>query len=192
MSANSESKSKKSEPLTKPKEEILEGKPIDAEYTARKEENETTDQNFEQEVLRLTMLHKEQNDKYLRLLAEYDNFRKRSQKEREMIFPEAFATCASMFLPVLDNLERAVCEETTDLNYKKGVEMIKKQFNDSLSKAGITEMRAQGAKFNPELHNAVMHVEDKNFGENVVAEVMQKGYIMGDKVVRHAIVKVAN
>ena len=95
MNANSDPMSKNTEPFTEPAEELLEEKPNDADYTAGSEQDEPMDKSFEQQAIRLTMLVQEQNDRYLRLLAEYDNFRKRSQKEREMIFPEAFATCAS-------------------------------------------------------------------------------------------------
>ncbi len=134
----------------------------------------------------------EQKDQYLRLAAEYDNYRKRTQKEKEQIYPDAFVACTQQFLPVLDNLERAVKEESTDANYKKGVEMILKQFYDALEKSGITEIEALGKTFDPELHAAVMHVDDDKLGENEVCEVLQKGFIMGDRVIRHAVVKVAN
>ena len=200
MSKNKASASKSAEPLPKlkdePKEKTLQKESESAAETKQAEpewgESEREMQKSEQEFERLTSLVAEQNDKYLRLAAEYDNFRKRSLKERESIYPEAFAACALAFLPVLDSLERACSQETQDESHKKGIELIKKQFYDALSKAGISEMEALGANFDPGLHNAVQHVEDENLGENVVAEVMQKGFLMGDKVIRHAIVKVAN
>ena len=137
-----------------------------------------------------------QEEKYLRLAAEYDNFRKRSQREREKekeaIWNDAKADAALAFLPVYDNLERALKQETADEAYKKGVEMTMNQLKTVLEKLGITEIEALGQPFDPTLHNAVMHIEDENFGENTVAEVFQAGFRLGDKVVRFAMVKVAN
>ena len=132
------------------------------------------------------------NDKYLRLAAEYDNFRKRTAKEKEAIWNDAKADAALAFLPVYDNLERALKQETADEAYKKGVEMTMNQLKTVLEKLGITEIEALGQPFDPTLHNAVMHIEDENFGENTVAEVFQAGFRLGDKVVRFAMVKVAN
>ena len=135
---------------------------------------------------------KEQEDKYLRLLAEYDNYRKRSQKEKENAWTTAKADAVKEFLPVFDNLERALKQETADEAYAKGVEMIMTQFRTTLEKLGVTEIPAQGQTFDPNLHNAVMHVDDESLGENTVAEVFQAGFQVGDKVIRHAMVKVAN
>ncbi len=194
MNKNNDVKPKKEEPAAKAQEETREEEKAGCEEStaADIQKDEGSTEGCIQEIERMSQLLADLNDRYLRLAAEYDNFRKRSQKEREAIFPEAYASCANLFLPVLDNLERATNEETADANYKKGIEMIKKQFYDALSKAGITEIEAQGAKFDPGLHNAVQHVVDEALEENVVAEVLQKGFVMGDKVVRHAIVKVAN
>ena len=133
-----------------------------------------------------------QEEKYLRLAAEYDNFRKRTAKEKEAIWNDAKADAALAFLPVYDNLERALKQETADEAYKKGVEMTMNQLKTVLEKLGITEIEALGQPFDPTLHNAVMHIEDENFGENTVAEVFQAGFRLGDKVVRFAMVKVAN
>ena len=135
---------------------------------------------------------KEQEDKYLRLLAEYDNYRKRSQKEKENAWTSAKADAVKEFLPVFDNLERALKQETADEAYAKGVEMIMTQFRTTLEKLGVTEIPALGLTFDPNLHNAVMHVDDENLGENTVAEVFQTGFQIGDKIIRHAMVKVAN
>ena len=135
---------------------------------------------------------KEQEDKYLRLLAEYDNYRKRSQKEKENAWTTAKADAVKEFLPVFDNLERALKQETADEAYAKGVEMIMTQFRTTLEKLGVTEIPALGLTFDPNLHNAVMHVDDENLGENTVAEVFQTGFQIGDKIIRHAMVKVAN
>ena len=135
---------------------------------------------------------KEQEDKYLRLLAEYDNYRKRSQKEKENAWTTAKADAVKEFLPVFDNLERALKQETADEAYAKGVEMIMTQFKTTLEKLGVTEIPALGLTFDPNLHNAVMHVDDESLGENTVAEVFQTGFQIGDKIIRHAMVKVAN
>ena len=134
----------------------------------------------------------QQEDKYLRLAAEYDNYRRRTAKEKESIWSEAKADAAVAFLPVYDNLERALKQETADAAYKKGVEMTMNQLKSVLEKLGITEIDALGKPFDPALHNAVMKVEDENFGENTVAEVFQAGFKLGEKVIRFAMVKVAN
>lgn len=144
----------------------------------------------ELEHLKASLSAKE--EQYLRLAAEYDNFRKRSQKEKESIYADAKADALTAFLPVYDNLERALKQETADEAYKKGVEMTMNQLKTVLEKLGITEIEALGQPFDPTLHNAVMHIEDENFGENTVAEVFQAGFRLGDKVVRFAMVKVAN
>ena len=134
----------------------------------------------------------QQEDKYLRLAAEYDNYRRRTAKEKESIWSDAKADAAVAFLPVYDNLERALKQDTADEAYKKGVEMTMNQLKSVLEKLGITEIDALGKPFDPALHNAVMHVEDENFGENTVAEVFQAGFMLGEKVIRFAMVKVAN
>ena len=132
------------------------------------------------------------NDRYLRLMAEYDNFRKRSQKEKESLYGDIKAAAVKEFLPVYDNLERALAAETADEAYRKGVEMIMAQFNKTLEKLGVTEIKSLGEKFDPNLHNAVMHVDDEEKGENEIVEIFQKGFMLGDKVIRFAMVKVAN
>lgn len=134
----------------------------------------------------------QQEDKYLRLAAEYENYRRRTTKEKEAIWSDAKGDAASAFLPVYDNLERALKQETADEAYKKGVEMTMNQLKTVLEKLGITEIPALGQSFDPNLHNAVMHVEDETLGENVVAEVFQAGFQLGEKVIRFAMVKVAN
>ena len=132
------------------------------------------------------------DDRFLRLAAEYDNYRKRTAKEKEALWAQAKADTAVAFLPVYDNLERALKQETADEAYKKGVEMTMNQLKEVFSKLGITEIDALGKPFDPNLHNAIMHVEDENFGENTVAEVFQAGFQCGEKVIRFAMVKVAN
>ena len=132
------------------------------------------------------------NDKFLRLAAEYENFRRRSQKEKEALYGDIKADTVSKFLPVYDNLERALRQGTEDEAYRKGVEMIMNQFSATLEKLGVTPIECLGEKFDPALHNAVMHVDDEEKGENEIVEVFQKGFRMGDKVIRFAMVKVAN
>lgn len=133
-----------------------------------------------------------EKDKYLRLMAEYDNFRKRSAKERLELSASIKGDTVSGILPLIDNFERALAAETEDLNYKQGVEMIFKQFGDMLTKLGVTAMDLEGKEFDPNTAMAVSSIENPDLGENVVAQVLQKGYTLGDKVLRHAMVIVAN
>ena len=132
------------------------------------------------------------NDKFLRLAAEYENFRRRSQKEKEALYGDIKADTVTKFLPVYDNLERALRQGTEDEAYRRGVEMIMNQFCSTLEKLGVTPIECLGEKFDPALHNAVMHVDDEEKGENEIVEVFQKGFKLGDKVIRFAMVKVAN
>ena len=132
------------------------------------------------------------NDRYLRLLAEYDNYRKRSQKEKDSLYADIKSDTVAKFLPVYDNLVRALAQSTEDEAYRRGVEMIMTQFNTTLEKLGATRIESLGQKFDPSLHNAVMHVEDEEKSENEIVEVFQDGFMMGEKVIRFAMVKVAN
>ncbi len=132
------------------------------------------------------------NDKYLRICAEYDNFRRRSQKEKDNLYSEIRANAVQQFLPVYDNLERALKQGTEDEAYRKGVEMIMTQFNATLEKLGVKKIESLGKTFDPKLHNAVMHVDDESQGENTIVEVFQEGFTVNDKVIRFAMVKVAN
>lgn len=135
---------------------------------------------------------KDQEDAYLRLAAEYDNFRRRTTKEKSEAYTNAKADAALKFLPVYDNLERALNQGTEDEAFLKGVEMTMTQLLDVLASLDIKPIEAVGQPFDPNLHNAVMHVEDDGLGEGQIVEVFQKGYHKGDKVIRHAVVKVAN
>ena len=135
---------------------------------------------------------REQEDKYIRLLAEYDNSRKRSQKEKDSLYQDAKTDTVSKILPVFDNLERAVNQPTEDEAYKKGVEMTMSGLREVMSALGVTEFGEAGDAFDPNMHNAVMHIEDESLGENVIAQVFQKGFKIGEKVVRFAMVQVAN
>ena len=131
------------------------------------------------------------NDKYLRMIAEYDNFRKRSAHDRELACADATEKALKNILPIGDNLARAA-QFTDPASVAKGIEMMQKGFTEALAAMGIEEIDAKGQPFDPELHNAVMHVEDDTLGEGVVADVLQKGYKMGDRVLRYAMVTVAN
>lgn len=149
-------------------------------------------QKLQEEFDSVTKELEELKDRHMRMAAEYDNFRKRSAKEKEGMYLNATINTVAAMLPVYDNLERALATPTEDAAFFKGVEMIYAQFKEVFSKLGVAEMGAQGEAFNPDLHNAVMHVEDESLGENVIAEVFQKGFVIGERVVRHAMVKVAN
>ena len=136
----------------------------------------------------------EEHDQYLRLAAEYDNYRKRTAKEKESIYADAKIDTIKGMLPVYDNLERGLAQFKDEDNdpHKRGLEMIFTQFKESLTKLGVTPIDCLGKEFDPERHNAVMHVEDESCGENTVVEVLQQGFMLGEKVLRFAIVKVAN
>jgi molecular chaperone GrpE len=132
-------------------------------------------------------------DQFVRQTAEYDNYRKRTTKEKENIYQDAKADTVKSFLAVYDNLERAVSAEgDEDSPHKKGLEMIFHQYQEILAKLGVTEIECKGQPFDPEKMEAVMHIEDESLGENTVAQVFQAGFQMNDKVIRHAIVQVAN
>ncbi|MDO4516397.1 MAG: nucleotide exchange factor GrpE [Bacillota bacterium] len=174
------------------KKDMDQNKPESQQEETPEETAETVQEPEQSPEEALQAAIREQEDKYLRLLAEYDNYRKRSQKEKENAWTSAKADTAKEFLPVYDNLERALKQETADEAYAKGVQMIMTQLKNVLEKLGIEEIPAQGETFDPNVHNAVMHVDDEALGENVVAEVFQAGFKIGDKVIRHAMVKVAN
>ena len=171
-------------------------KPVDG--TEEIKEETVVEETVEETPAEPTELEKAQaelaqeKDNYLRLCAEYDNFRKRSQKEKEAIYSDAKSDTVEKFLPVFDNLLRAVAQETADEAYKKGVEMTMTGLREVMEKLGVTEYGEVGETFDPEQHNAVMHTDDESLGENVIAEVLQQGYKMGDTVIRAAMVKVAN
>ena len=134
-----------------------------------------------------------EQDKYLRLAAEYDNYRKRTAKEKESLYTDAKIDTVKALLGVYDNLERGLAQYGDEESpHRKGLEMVFNQFKESLKKLGVETMDAVGQPFDPEKHNAVMHIEDESYGENTVVEVLQQGFTLGDKVLRFAIVKVAN
>lgn len=159
--------------------------------TEVKEEESKSEETQEQEN-ELENKCNELNEKYMRVLAEYDNYRKRTIKEKESIYPEAKATVVAKFLDVMDNFERALNAAENKDSFYEGVVMVKKQMDEVLSSLGVEEIKAVGEEFNPVYHNAVMHTEDENLGENIVAQELQKGYKIGDRVIRHSMVQVAN
>ena len=133
-----------------------------------------------------------EKDKYLRLLAEYDNYRRRSTREREAIYADVRCDTLKKFLPVYDSLSRALAQTPADDPARKGLEGIMNQYNTALNQLGVTAIEAVGQPFDANRHNAVMHIEDETLGENVVEQVLQKGYRIGERVVRYAMVQVAN
>ena len=174
-----------------PAEEKVEKKPDKKEKKPGKKKDEERDA-LEAEKKALEQDKAALNDKYLRICAEYDNFRRRSQKEKDNLYGEIKADTVQKFLPVYDNLERALKQGTEDEAYRKGVEMIMAQFNATLEKLGVKKIESLGKTFDPNMHNAVMHVDDEEQGENVIVEVFQDGFMIGEKVIRFAMVKVAN
>lgn len=151
------------------------------ELTALKDENE-----------KLKAENSELKDKFMRTAAEYENFRKRSQREKEALFSDVKSDIAAKFLPVIDNFERAALTESDFEQYKKGIEMTEKQLREVMKAIGAECFAQAGDEFDPNIHNAVMHVEDEALGENVITDVFVKGWKLGDKVIRPAAVKVAN
>ena len=165
---------------------------IDEGTSAEEAPEEEAGESLEGKIKALEEAAAADKDKYLRLLAEYDNFRKRSIQEKLNAFSDATAKAALEVISVIDNFERAMAADCSDENYKKGVEMIYGQFLEVIKKLGVEEIEALGKEFDPNLHNAVSQVEDESFGENTVSQVYQKGYKLGDKVIRCAMVVVAN
>lgn len=179
-------------------------KPLDEETKATAEpvEQETAEEVVEEttapaeendELASLQKALEEEQNRYLRLMAEYDNFRKRSAKEKDNIYTDAKADAFTSLLPVLDNFDRAFENAEASLeDFRKGVEMTRGQLLTIFENAGVEAFGAAGDAFDPNLHNAVSHIEDPEQGDNVLAQVYQKGYKIGDKVLRHAMVVVAN
>ena len=185
------SKKEKAAPLEEEKETAA----APAEDVPKSGETEETFAVTKEQMEKMEGLAKEladQNDKFLRLAAEYDNYRKRTAKEKENAWSEAKAQTVAAFLPVYDNLERALKQETADEAYKKGVEMTMKGLQDALTGLGVEMIPALGETFDPNRHNAVMHCDDGEAGESTIVEVFQQGFICGDKVIRFSMVKVAN
>ena len=173
--------------------EAQEGEKAEKKAKKKKEKGITfTREQVEQMELAVKQLETTK-DQFTRLSAEYDNYRKRTTKEKDNIYQDAKADTVKAFLEVYDNLERAAATEGgEDSPHKKGLEMIFQQYKTILEKLGVTEIEAKGQPFDPEKMNAVMHVDDENLGENEVAQVFQAGFQMGEKIIRYAIVQVAN
>ena len=186
-------KEKKEKPVTEETasetEELREEAPVEE---APAEEAPKEEAPKESELEKAQKALAQEHDQYLRLAAEYDNFRKRSRKEKEALYTDVKAETAGKFLPVYDDLERALANETSDEAYKKGVELIMAEFRKIMTGLGVEEFGEAGEAFDPNAHNAVMHVENEELGENVIAQVFQKGFRIGEKVIRHAVVQVAN
>ena len=178
--------------------EVTEEAPVTEEQTEKAEEKESRSdkkkaKKLESELEESKKALDEANDKYMRLFAEYENFRRRTAKEKEGIYADAYIDALTEILPVLDNLERAASYKNADAEtLAKGLEMTLKSFSETLAKMGVSEIEAEGKTFDPNLHNAVMHVEDESAGESEIVEVFAKGYVRGDKVLRYSMVKVAN
>lgn len=162
---------------------------------SEKEKNEELEKNDTQEQ-NTEMIPKqdydELDDRYKRMLAEFENFKKRSSKEREGLYNSILSDVVEVMLPVVDNLENAAKAETADESYKQGVELVLKQFKDVLKNKGVEEIKAVGETFDPELHEAVSSIQDDNLGEKEIAQEYRKGYKIGSRVIRHSMVVVAN
>lgn len=172
---------------------------VDANVENNKEDKKTKNQNSENNIKEMKenleeskKLFEDLNDRHTRLIAEFDNLKKRSMKEREGLYNSIMSDIISSFLPVVDNLEKALEAETKDEEYKKGIEMVLKQFKDVLTANGVKEIKAIGEEFDPSLHEAVGMIQDENLGEKVIAQEYRKGYMIGNKVIRHSMVVVAN
>lgn len=173
------------EPIVPEEAEVVEEAPTEETFTLNRKQMETMELAAKQLATA--------TEQYTRLGAEYENYRKRTAKEKETIYQDAKGDTITPFLAVYDNLERALATDTdVESPHRKGIEMMHTQYKDILAKLGVTEMDCKGKPFDPEKQNAVMHIENPDLGENTVAEVFQAGFMLGDKVLRFAIVQVAN
>lgn len=162
------------------------------EQLDEKEEPRNKEKELNEEISKLKDELEDVKDRHTRLIAEFDNLKKRSAKEREGLYNSIIADIITALLPVLDNLEKAAEASTQDEEYKKGIELVLKQFKDVLEANGVKEIEAEGKPFDPELHEAVSTIQDENLGEKIVAKEYRKGYTIGTKVIRHSMVVVAN
>ena len=171
--------------------EEIENEEVKAEETSAEASTELEAVKKELEETKKAL--EESNSKYLTMLAEYDNFRKRSAFEKERTYTDAKTDTLSQILPIIDNLERAAAYGDGNAEtVAKGLEMTLRSFSELMEKLGVKEIEAMGKSFDPEVHNAVFHIDDESYGEQEIVEVLQKGYLIGDKVLRYAMVKVAN
>lgn len=164
---------------------------LEKEQTAKEQEIENKVEKKAEEVVP-KQDYDELDDRYKRILAEFENFKKRSSKERESLYSSILSDVVEVMLPVVDNLENALKVETKDEEYKKGIELVLKQFKDVLASKGVEEIPAVGETFDPELHEAVSSIQDDSLGEKEIAQEYRKGYKIGTRVIRHSMVVVAN
>lgn len=175
-----------------PAEQTEEVKEAAETKEAPKEEVLPEENPLEEELEKLKKDMAELNDRYIRTLAEYDNFRKRSQREKDAVYANATSDTVTKLLPILDSFDRAANYECPDEQYKKGIDLIGTSVKEAFDSLGIKEIPALGEQFDPKFHNAVMHIDNPAYGENVITDVYRKGYTLGDKVIRFSMVVVAN
>lgn len=180
------------EKKTAPMEQTEEVKEAAETKEAPKEEVLPEENPLEEELEKLKKDMAELNDRYIRTLAEYDNFRKRSQREKDAVYANATSDAVTKLLPILDSFDRAANYECPDEQYKKGIDLIGTSVKEAFDSLGIKEIPALGEQFDPKFHNAVMHIDNPAYGENVITDVYRKGYTLGDKVIRFSMVVVAN
>ena len=180
-------------------EEKIEESKKDNKQASKNEENiqenkstNSKEKELSEQISKLKDELADVKDRHTRLIAEFDNLKKRSAKEREGLYNSVMGDVISSLLPVIDNLEKATDAESKDEEYKKGIELVLKQFKDVLTANGVKEIEAVGQPFDPELHEAVSMIQDENLGEKIVATEYRKGYMIGNKVIRHSMVVVAN
>ena len=171
--------------MSEEKENLEENKELENEKNV-----ENKSENRELADIKLEL--EETTDRLKRIMAEFENYKKRSNKEREMLYNSILGDIIASFLPVIDNLEKAVEAKTEDEGYKQGVELVLKQFTDVLTKLGVEEIATVGETFDPEVHDAVSSVQDEAKGEKEIVQVYRKGYKIGTRIIRHAMVVVAN
>ena len=181
-------KEKKNE--NKEKEEIKEQP--EKKNDVKNEQEANKEKELNEQISKLKDELEDVKDRHTRLIAEFDNLKKRSAKEREGLYNSIIGDIISSLLPVIDNLEKATEADSKDEEYKKGIELVLKQFKDVLNANGVKEIEAVGQPFDPELHEAVSMIQDENLGEKIVAQEYRKGYMIGNKVIRHSMVVVAN
>ncbi|HPE94759.1 MAG TPA: nucleotide exchange factor GrpE [Bacillota bacterium] len=187
-----EENKKQSDSQEEIKEPAQEPEKAQTEQTEPTKEEKKKDKKKDKELEALKAQLDALNDKYVRLTAEYENYRKRSVREKEAAYTDAYADAFELMLPMADSLDEAKKFATDDSDTSKGIKLICKQFADVMAKAGIEEIEADGKPFDPTIHNAVMHEANDQYGENTVSMVLRKGYKRGTKIIRHSMVKVAN
>ena len=180
--------------MSKEKEDIEQKEKTTSEEVKEdtKKEEVNKEKILNEKISKLTSELDDIKDRHTRLIAEFDNLKKRSAKERENLYNTIICDIVTPLLPVVDNLEHAVAQSTTDEEYKKGIELVLKQFKDILASQNVKEIEAVGKPFDPSIHEAVSSIQDENLGEKIVASEYRKGYMIGNKVIRHSMVVVAN